>query len=316
MKALAIDIGGSHATCAIVSDRTIVSQKTISYTDNENLMAILPKLGEAIRSLVAEQNSTFRDFAGLAVGFCGLVDTRNRSVLSTKGRFSDAHEINLRSWTRENFDLELFIENDARMALLGEWYAGSGEGSNDLVMMTLGTGVGGAAMIEGRLLRGKHYQAGCLGGHLPIQMNGRVCPCGNVGCVEAHASTAVLPDLCKSWPGVGKSSVADLIGTQFGFREILDHKNKGDVVAGEIFDSCVKAWAAGSVALIHAYDPDYVIIGGGVIEGAADEILPHVQEHVNKHAWTPWGKVSVRAAKLGNRAALLGAVPLIQGAQT
>jgi glucokinase len=315
MRALAIDIGGSHATCALVSDRSILAKKTISYSNNEKLIEILPKIAEAFEVLVAEQNLGFQDFSGIAVGFCGLVDTKNRKVLSTKGRFADAHEINLRSWALEIFGLELFIDNDARLALLGEWYAGSGAGSNDLVMMTLGTGVGGAAMIEGRLLRGKHFQAGCLGGHLPIQTDGRVCPCGNIGCVEAQASTAVLPEICKTWPNVEASPVSDLIGTHFGFREIIELKSKGDVIAGEIFNSCVKAWAAGSVAMIHAYDPEHVIIGGGVIEGAPDEIIFKIQEHVNKHAWTPWGNVSVRAAKLGNSAALLGAIPLIQGAQ-
>ena len=77
----------------------------------------------------------------------------------------------------------------------------------------------------------------------------------------------------------------------------------------------MKAWAAGAVALIHAYDPERVMMGGGVVEGAADEIIPAIQAHVDRHAWTPWGKVSVCAAELGNRAALLGAVPLIQGAR-
>ena len=319
MKVLAIDLGGSHATCALVSERTIVAQKTVSYANNENLMSILPLISGAFNSLASENGFTFSECAGLAIGFCGLVDTKNRRVLSTKGRFADAHDIDLKSWCREMFNLELFIDNDARTALLGEWFAGAGVGSDDLVMMTLGTGVGGAAMIEGRLLRGKHYQAGCLGGHLPVQIDGPICPCGNIGCVEALASTAVLPTLCKEWPGVEKSAVASLIGagsvTGFGFKELLKLKKNGDVVAGEIFDSCIKAWSAGAVAMIHAYDPERVIIGGGVIEGAADEIIPKVQEHIDRHAWTPWGRVTVHAAQLGNRAALLGAVALVQGAQ-
>lgn len=315
MKAFAVDLGGSHASCALVSERTIVAEKTISYANNENLMAVLPKISEAFRALTSGQNVQFHDFAGLAIGYCGLVDPLNQRVLSTKGRFNDAHEIDLRSWSLENFGLDLFIENDARLALLGERYAGAGAGSDDLVMMTLGTGVGGAAMVEGRLLRGKHFQAGCLGGHFPIQLGGRRCTCGNIGCVDALASTASLPGICTEWPGVENSSVSSLLGTHFGFREMIALKNQGDTVAGEIFESCVKAWEACAIGLIHAYDPERVIIGGGVMEGAAAEILPAVQDHIDRHAWTPWGKVSVHAAKLGNRAALLGAVPLIQGAQ-
>lgn len=318
MKALALDLGGSHASCALVSGKTVVAQKTVSFTNNDKLINVLPKITETLRFLMAEQRFESKDIAGLAVGFCGLVDTKNRSVLSTKGRFADAHDINLRSWCREMFNTELFIDNDARVALLGEAYAGAGVGSDDLVMMTLGTGVGGAAMIEGRLLRGKHFQAGCLGGHFPIEQNGRVCSCGNIGCVEAQASTAALPEICASWPGAEVSAVSSLKGTSFGFREIIALKNNGDTVAGQIFDSAVKAWATGAVALIHAYDPERVIIGGGVIDGAADEIIPKIQAHVDRHAWTPWGKVTVHAAKLGNRAALLGAIPLIesQGARS
>ncbi len=315
MKVLAIDLGGSHASCALVSERTIIAQKTISFSNNDKLIEVLPKISDAFNSLIIEKHFKFTDFAGLAIGFCGLVDTKNKSVLSTKGRFSDAHEINLKSWAREMFNLELFIENDARLALLGEAFAGAGQGSEDLVMMTLGTGVGGAAMIEGHLLRGKHFQAGCLGGHFPIQMNSRQCACGNIGCVEALASTSSLPKVCKEWPGVENSNLAPLLETKFGFRELIEIKNSGDAVAAAIFDSCVKAWATGAVAMIHAYDPERLIIGGGVIEGAADEIIPKIQEHIDRYAWTPWGKVSVHAAQLGNRAALLGAVALIQGAQ-
>lgn len=315
MRALAVDLGGSHASCALVSGRTIVAHKSISFTENESLLAVLPRIALTLRELVDDANLTFRDFEGIALGFCGLVDTKNHRVLSTNGRYKDAHEIDLRAWSRELFGLELYIENDARLALLGERHAGAGSGADDLVMMTLGTGVGGAAMIEGLLLRGKHFQAGCLGGHSPINVNGRRCSCGNIGCVEAHASTAALPEICAEWPGVAESRVAGLLGTRFGFREVVELKKDGDRVAREIFDSCVKAWAAGAIALIHAYDPEHVIIGGGVMDGAADEIVPFIQNHIDRHAWTPWGKVSVHAAQLGNRAALLGAIPLIQGAR-
>ncbi|MEK7358377.1 MAG: ROK family protein, partial [Bdellovibrionota bacterium] len=115
MKALAIDLGGSHASCALVSGREIFAQKTISYTNNENLIGVLPKISETFRSLVSDQRVQFQDFAGLALGFCGLVDTNERRVLSTNGRFKDAHDLNLRAWSRDSFGLDLVIENDARL---------------------------------------------------------------------------------------------------------------------------------------------------------------------------------------------------------
>jgi glucokinase len=97
-------------------------------------------------------------------------------------------DIDLAEWFIENVGLPARIENDARMALLGESYAGAARGFTDVVMMTLGTGIGGVAMIEGKLLRGKHAQAGCLGGHIPAVFNGRPCTCGAIGCAPGYPS--------------------------------------------------------------------------------------------------------------------------------
>jgi glucokinase len=86
----------------------------------------------------------------------------------------------------------------------------------------------------------------------------------------------------------------------------------GDRVAVEILDYCLKVWATGAVGLIHAYDPERIVIGGGVMRSAA-VIIPYIQAYVNQHAWTPWGKVEIVAAQLGNDAGLFGAIPLLSG---
>ena len=96
-----------------------------------------------------------------------------RRILSTSSKYDDGPEIDLVAWARAELDLPLRLENDARTALLGERYAGAGQGCDDIVMMTFGTGIGGAAMIGGRLLHGKHFQAGCLGGHFAADYRGR-----------------------------------------------------------------------------------------------------------------------------------------------
>ena len=200
------------------------------------------------------------------------------------------------------------IENDARMALLGEFYAGAARGFTDVVMMTLGTGIGGAAMIEGKLLRGKHAQAGCLGGHLPTLFNGRKCSCGAIGCAESEAGGWALPGLVKEWPGISSSALAKY--DEVAFKELFEEADRGDEIAISIRDRCLQIWAVDAVALVHAYDPEIIIIGGGVMK-SAHVIIPYVQSYVQKHAWTPWGKVQVRPAELGNNAALLGAIPLL-----
>ena len=146
--------------------------------------------------------------AGLAFGFCGLVDTVAGRVLSTNAKYDDAPGLDLPRWCRESFGLRFRIENDARLALLGERHAGAAQGTDDAVMMTLGTGIGGVALIGGRLLRGKHFQAGVLGGHLVADFEGRPCTCGGVGCVEAEASSWALPDICRATPGFEASALA------------------------------------------------------------------------------------------------------------
>jgi len=196
------------------------------------------------------------------------------------------------------------------MALLGERYAGAARGYDDVVMITLGTGVGGAAMIEGKLLRGKHAQAGCLGGHLPAKVGGRACTCGAVGCTEAEASGWALPMIAKDWSGFHESALAQ--GATIDFRSVFELAKAGDKVSLEIRNYCLEVWATAAVGLIHAYDPELIVIGGGVMR-SADVILPHIQQFTDRHAWTPWGKVKIAAAKLGNHAGLFGAAPLLSG---
>ena len=113
-------------------------------------------------------------------------------------------------------------------ALLGEWYAGSGTSSNDIVMMTLGTGIGGVAMIDGRLLVGKHFQAGCLGGHVAARFDGSPCNCGGIGCAESEASGWALPRICANWPGFESSSLA---GVELNFQNLFHAADEGDSVA-------------------------------------------------------------------------------------
>jgi glucokinase len=308
MKALAIDIGGTHATCGLVQDRTILAHQTVDTDRAKSLQALLPRFSDVFGQLVADQFATFHDFAGVAVGFAGIVDSRTGRILSINGKYEDAPGFELATWSREVFGLPLRIENDARMALLGESYGGAAQGFADVVMMTLGTGIGGVAMVEGRLLRGKHSQAGCLGGHFPVLFTGRRCTCGAIGCAEAEASGWSLPAIVKDWPGASGSSLAK--HAHVGFKELFAEALCGDKVALAVRDRCLNVWAANTVALVHAYDPEVIVIGGQVMR-SAEVIIPYIESYVHKYSWTPWGKVQVRAAQLGNNAALLGAVPLL-----
>jgi glucokinase len=306
--AIGIDLGGSHATIAVLKDDQILSSHEVSLDSAQPLRPVLDVFAAEIRKLLAELGMKCTDCEGVALAFCGLADARIGRVVSTNKKYEDAPSIDFQAWCKQEFGLRFGIENDARMALLGERHAGGARGCDDVVMITLGTGIGGAAMIEGKLLRGKHAQAGCLGGHLPARVGGRLCTCGAIGCVEAEASGWSLPLLAREWKGFAASKLATQ--ENINFRTLFELAHSGDRIACEIRDYCLCVWATGAVGLIHAYDPERIVIGGGVMRSAS-VILPFVQAYVNEHAWTPWGKVQIVAAQLGNNAGLFGAIPLL-----
>jgi glucokinase len=308
MKALAIDLGGTHATCGLVENQTILAHETIDTDHAKSLSAVLPEVADVCQRLINSKGLSLAECSAVAVGFAGLVDSRAGRVLSTNGKYEDATDIDLATWSKQILGLPLRIENDARMALLGEFYAGAARGFTEVVMMTLGTGIGGVAMMDGKLLRGKHFQAGCLGGHIPILFDGRKCTCGAIGCAEAEAAGWSLPFVVKEWPGVSESALAKY--ADVGFKELFEEAGRGDSVAIAIRDRCLNIWAADAVGLVHAYDPEIIVMGGGVMQSAS-MIIPYVESYIHQYSWTPWGDVHVRVAELGNNAALLGAVPLI-----
>jgi len=301
MKILAVDLGGTHASCALVEDAVILARDMVPIRDLALLGPALPPIQASLERLNRDGSA-----GGIGFGFCGLVDAPSSRVTSTNGKFEDAPDIDLVGWARSQLGLPLRLENDARLALLGECHAGAGKSETDVVMFTLGTGIGGVAMMDGRLLHGRHGQAGVLGGHVPVKLGGRRCTCGGVGCAESEASGWALPLVCAEWVNFKESALAQ---QEINFENLFACGAKGDRVALEIQRHCFNVWGATAVAAIHAFDPELLLYGGGVMK-SAEIILPAIEEYVARYAWTPWGKVRIGAAQLGNDAALFGVVPL------
>jgi len=303
MKILAVDLGGTHTTCAVVRDREILARETVHLPESESLATVLATIAGPLGRMHAESRAD-----AIGFGFCGLVDSRHTRIADTNGKYTDAVSIDLSHWAKEKFGLPLRLENDARLALLGEHYAGAAQGETDVVMFTLGTGIGGVAMMNGQLLRGKHDQAGVLGGHVPVTLSNRRCTCGGLGCAETEASGWALPGVAKEWAGFSSSALAS---RKINFENLFVCAAAGDKASRELVDHCLRVWGAAAVAAIHSFDPELLVYGGGVMK-SADAILPYIQNYVRDNAWTPWGTVRVRAAQLGNDAALLGVVPLFE----
>lgn len=308
MLALSLDMGGTHIGCGVVRDRELLATASIATRDAQSLASLLPAIETTLRGLLQDCGEKLDSCEGLAVGFPAIVDARTGQILSTLKKYEDVKDLDVAAWSRDVLGVPMRIENDARMALLGEQFAGCVQDVRDVVMMTLGTGIGGAAMLEGKLLRGAHAQAGCLGGHMPVDYRGRLCSCGNIGCAEAEAAGWSLPGIVRDHPQFAESALAKV--ETIHFRALFDAADAGDAVALDVRQHCLEVWSADAVALIHAYDPEVVVIGGGVMH-REDVILPFVQSHIDKHAWTAWGRPQARAAGLGEHAGLLGAVPLL-----
>lgn len=309
LTVLAIDLGGSHARCAVVRDDVILAARSIPADGAAGLADLLPDFKSTFTDLAEEARIKWTDCASVVLGFCGIVSGREKRVLATNRKFDDAPSLNLAAWFESAFGSTFLLENDARLALLGEYRFGAAKGAHDAVMITLGSGIGGAAMLNGRLLESRNGLAGTIGGHLSITLNGRRCSCGNLGCAETEGSTSFLRDVYNLQDGSSQGRLAHQ--ESIGFLELFAAVEEGDKPAIAAFEHCLLAWSTVTVSLIHAYDPEVVVFGGAVLKREKD-ILPRLQNYVAAHAWTPGRTVPLRVAELGADAALLGAIALTE----
>ncbi len=306
---IAIDLGGTIIKIGLLKEGQLIDRKEIVAQSASGLKSQLPELETEIDRLLQSNQLRVENVLGIGFSFAGLVDSEENRILSTNQKYDDGPDTDLVRWAKEKWNWPLFAMNDARMALLGEWQHGAGQGCTELVMVTLGTGIGSAVLIGGKLLIGKHFQAGNLGGHFVVNHHGTVCTCGNVGCVESEASTWRLPTLLTGHPGFAESAIKN--ETVLDFRALFHHAGNHDRVAKEVLDHCLSAWAAGIISMIHAFDPEMIVLSGGIMKSSAI-ILPALQEKVNHLAWTPWGKVKLIEAKFPDSAALYGADYLVR----
>lgn len=306
---IAIDLGGTIIKIGLLKRGQLIDRSEITAQSGSGLKIQLPELEKAIDKMLQVNQLLVTDVLGIGFSFAGLVDSSKNRILSTNQKYEDAPGIDLVGWANDRWSWPLFAENDARMALLGEWQTGAGTSCRDLVMVTIGTGIGSAVLIDGILLKGKHFQAGNLGGHFVVNHHGTACTCGNIGCVEAEASTWRLPSLLKEHPDFNSSTLKK--EEVLDFKALFYHAGNEDKVAVEVLGHCISVWSAGIITMIHAFDPEMIIISGGIMK-SSEVFLPVLQERVNQLAWTPWGKVKLVEAKFPDSAALYGADYLVR----
>ncbi len=305
----AIDLGGTIIKIGLLKTGQLIERKEVRAQSLSGLKSQLPELETTINQMLQSNHLQKEEVMGIGFSFAGLVDPSTGRILSTNQKYDDGPETDLVGWALSKWNWPLFAQNDARMALLGEWQYGAGMNCRDLVMVTIGTGIGSAVLIDGQLLVGKHFQAGNLGGHFTVNHKGTTCTCGNIGCVESEASSWRLPSLLKEDPEFHNSSLKD--EDLLDFKALFCHAGNNDVFAKKMLEHCLSAWSAGIISMIHAFDPELIIVSGGIMK-SAEMFLPALQEKITRLAWTPWGKVKLVAARFPDSAALYGADYLVR----
>ena len=300
---IGIDLGGTVVKIGLVGDGRILSDARLEANSKAGLRNLLPNLESAIDHML---DSCKREgsVSGIAMAFAGIVDFQAGRALSTNAKYDDAPQVDVDKWVRGRYGVPFVMDNDARMAMIGEWIHGAGRGASNMVMMTIGTGIGTGAVVDSRPLYGRNFCAGSLGGHFTIDYKGRKCNCGNIGCVESASSSFFLPEIIGEDSSLSPAFRADK--TNYDFKTLFAKYRQGDPDAMTVVNGCMDVWAAGIVNYIHAYDPEIVVVGGGVMK-SADIILPYLREKVASLAWSPRGPVSIVAGELGDHAALLAA---------
>ncbi len=302
---IGIDLGGTIIKVGLIRDGELIGFKSIPAASSKGLRRNLPPIEGAINQLLHDCRIESRELRGIGLAFPGIVNPVTCAVISTNEKYDDAKEIDLQQWASGIWGIPLYLDNDARMAALGEWKHGAGKGYNNLVMMTIGTGIGTGVILDGKVLYGEHFQAGSLGGHFVVDYQSRKCSCGNIGCVEALSSSFFLPTIIREDDTLSEAfrNEAD----QLDFKQIFTRATVGNPDALTVRDKCMNVWAAAIINYIHAYDPEIIILGGGIMK-SSETIIPYLKHRIDSLAWCPSGKVKLVPSQLGDNAALYGSL--------
>lgn len=298
------DLGGTNIKIGLIENDSLLKSVQIDATPGESVEHCLNLISHSAHMMLDESSFSKSDISGIGLAFPCIVDSQKMRVISEYVKYKNARDFDFNEWANEEWGVGLALENDAKAALLGEWKNGAGKGHENLVLLTFGTGIGSAVLMNGRLLNGANYMAGNLGGHMTINLHGNQCNCGSLGCLESEASTWSLPGILKCHALFENSMLAKM--KPLDFKALFEAAECNDPLALEVRDHCLKSWGLGVVNMIHAYDPDKIILGGGVMKNHR-KIIPFLQKIIGKHAWKPASeKVELVTASQFDHAAFFG----------
>jgi glucokinase len=269
---LGIDIGGTQIKAGMVDELgAILASRTVETP--VDLEGFVPSLHDAIRWLLEATTLP----AGVGVGCKGIINPDSTLVEVLPGALHYLEGLRLSDLVGLPIDVPVFADNDARVALAGEMVWGAAKGYENVIMLTLGAGVGGAVIANGQLLRGHNGMAGYLG-HLTLDPNGLPCSCGNRGCLETVFSARAMEG--EAWSAVHRgcpSTLTRLFREQPQLatcRTIFQAASEGDELSQFIVGKAIHNLAAAIAGLLHVFDPQVVILGGHVVDAGAELLTP------------------------------------------
>lgn len=309
MYYIGIDLGGTNIKVGVCDE----NYKIIGRGDRRTNLprsaeAIAADMVAAVKDAVAAAGISMKDVAWVGIGAPGSIDPVNGVIRYANNLYFD--NVPIVRYVQEGLGIKTFIENDANAAAYGEALDGAAKGVSVAVALTLGTGVGGGVIIDGKIFTGFNY-AGAELGHMVVEKGGWPCTCGRLGCFEAYSSATGLIKMTRLGMEAHRDSAMWKIAGSLekaGGRTACDGVRAGDAAAIEVFNKYVDYLACGIVSIINIFQPEILCLGGGVSK-EGDFLLKPLNEKVDAEQYTRGDvpKTKLMIAKLGNDAGIVGA---------
>ena len=307
---IGVDLGGTNLRAAVVTEEgEILGQARTETLAREGPDAVLGRMAGVAREAAERSRLKVEDISACGVGSPGPLNAATGVVLFTP---------NLPGWDNvpvaekmtEALGVTSFLENDANSAGFGEWWLGAGRGSSEMLIYTLGTGVGGCAIIRGRLHRGRDQMAGHLG-HAILVPDGRQCNCGARGCLEQYCSaTAVAREARETTASGEETGLDDLAPEDITAKAVFEAAKAGSEYARDLLARTGRYLGLGMATMVNVIDPQVVVVAGGMV-AAGEMLLGPCRETVRANSLRPASeRVKIVPAELGDDAGIIGAAGL------
>ena len=311
MHYLGIDLGGTNVAAAVVDkDGTILGKVSLP-TPRTGAEAVADQMAAAARGAAEQAGITLEQVESVGIGSPGTIEP-DKGLIKFWSNL-DFEDVPLGELVEARLNKRIYLENDANAAALGEYAAGAGKGSQSMVAITLGTGVGGGAVLNGKLYTGFNY-AGMEVGHFVIEHGGRLCTCGRRGCFEAYCSaTALIKRTREIMEETPDSLLWQLAGSldKVNGRTPFDAAAQGDAAAGKVIDEYLDYLGCGVASLVNIFQPEVFCIGGGP-SAQGETLMAPVRYILNRedYARNSVHRTRLVRAALGNDAGIIGAALL------